>query len=471
MRRGRSVRTFVRGKGHDMRIGIVGAGLSGLATAFYVKRARPDAELVVFESNPGPGGAMHTEVIEGFRFEAGPNGFLTNKPDCLQLVQDSGAAEHLLPSSELARKRYIYTDRLHRMPESPPLFVKSKLLSWPQKLRMAGEVFVPARREGPEESLRDFGNRRLGAGFTSVFLDAMSAGIYGSTPDKLSVEAAFPLVVALEREYGGLFRGMIAKRKKEAGPGGVLTSTRGGISTLANHLRGVIQAEWRFSEPVQTVERAGARFRVTSAAGLTEVDRVVICATSYAAAGMVQPLDAELARRLAAIAYSPIADDFCGAPADPRRAVGQQHFPGPRAARLQEHSGAARRAAQPGAREPGRGGVDPHGPRGAGEIDGPHAGRRRDVRQALGPRHPELCARPHRQREGDLRPSCRDSRPVSELQRVSRHRDERLRAQQPGTRHAHCAGLPGDAVILAVVARSAPHRAVGMVEQDCVDRP
>jgi|PlaIllAssembly_1097288.scaffolds.fasta_scaffold03594_2 oxygen-dependent protoporphyrinogen oxidase len=290
-----------------MRIGIVGAGLSGLATAFYVKRARPDAELVVFESNPGPGGAMHTEVIEGFRFEAGPNGFLTNKPDCLQLVQDSGAAEHLLPSSDLARKRYIYTDRLHRMPESPPLFVKSKLLSWPQKLRMAGEVFVPARREGPEESLRDFGNRRLGAGFTSVFLDAMSAGIYGSTPDKLSVEAAFPLVVALEREYGGLFRGMIAKRKKEAGPGGVLTSTRGGISTLANHLRGVIQAEWRFSEPVQTVERAGARFRVTSAAGLTEVDRVVICATSYAAAGMVQPLDAELARRLAAIAYSPIA--------------------------------------------------------------------------------------------------------------------------------------------------------------------
>jgi len=290
-----------------MRIGIVGAGLSGLATAFYVKRTQPDAELVVFEANAGPGGAMHTEVIEGFRFEAGPNGFLTNKPDCLQLVQDSAAAAHLLPSSDLARKRFIYTDRLHRMPESPRLFAKSKLLSWPQKLRMAGEMFVPARREGREESLRDFGNRRLGAGFTSVFLDAMSAGIYGSTPDKLSVEAAFPLVVALEREYGGLFRGMIAKRRTEAGPGGVLTSTRGGISTLANHLRGVIEAEWRFNEPVQTVERVSAGFRITSAAGVTDVDRVVICATSYAAAGMVQPLDAELARRLAAIEYSPIA--------------------------------------------------------------------------------------------------------------------------------------------------------------------
>jgi oxygen-dependent protoporphyrinogen oxidase len=290
-----------------MRIGIVGAGLSGLATAFYVKRTRPDADLVVFEVNHRPGGAMHTEVIEGFRFEAGPNGFLTNKPDCLRLVQDSGAGEQLLPSSDLARKRFIFTDRLHRMPESPPLFIQSKLLSWPQKLRMAGEVFVPARRTGPDESLRDFGNRRLGAGFTSVFLDAMSAGIYGSTPDKLSVAAAFPLVVALEREYGGLFRGMIAKRKKEAGPGGVLTSTKGGISTLANHLRGVIEAEWRFNDPVQTVERVGAGFRITSTAGVAEVDRVVICATSYAAASMVQPLDTDLARRLAAIDYSPIA--------------------------------------------------------------------------------------------------------------------------------------------------------------------
>ena len=42
-----------------MRIGIVGAGLSGLATAFYLKRALPAAELVIFEANPAPGGAIY----------------------------------------------------------------------------------------------------------------------------------------------------------------------------------------------------------------------------------------------------------------------------------------------------------------------------------------------------------------------------------------------------------------------------
>jgi len=290
-----------------VRVGIVGAGLSGLATAFYLRRALPGAGLVIFESQPAPGGKLHTEEIEGFRFEAGANGFLTNKPDSLRLVEDSGATQYLLPSSELARKRYIYTDRLHRMPESPPLFAKSKLLTWPQKLRMLGELVVPARRDGADETLREFGDRRLGRAFTSVFLDAMSAGIYGSTPEKISVAAAFPLVVALEREHGGLFRGMLARRKTGAGPGGVLTSTTGGIGTLVRHLHGRIEAEWRFAEPVQAVERLGAGFRIHAARGTAEVDRVVVCATSYAAAGMLQPIDAELARRLAAIEYSPIA--------------------------------------------------------------------------------------------------------------------------------------------------------------------
>jgi len=290
-----------------MRIGIVGAGISGLATAFYLQRALPGVELAIFEASAQPGGALHTDEVQGFRFEAGGNGFLTNKPDCIRLVEDAGASALLLPSSDLARKRFIYTDRLHRMPESASLFARSKLMTLPQKLRMLGEFFVPPRRDGADESLREFGDRRLGPAFTSVFLDAMSAGIYGSTPDRISVKAAFPLIVALEQEHGGLFRGMLAKRKKEAGPGGVLTSTKAGISTLIRHLAGVIRAEWHFEEPVRAVERSGGGYRLHTAKGTTDVDRVAICSTSFAAAEMLASLDADIARRLAAIGYSPIA--------------------------------------------------------------------------------------------------------------------------------------------------------------------
>jgi protoporphyrinogen/coproporphyrinogen III oxidase len=290
-----------------MRIGIVGAGISGLATAFWVQRARPDWSLTVFEAAATPGGALHTDVLDGFRFEAGCNGFLTNKPDSLDLVRESGAGGLLLESSSAARKRFVYSGRLHPLPESPRAFLSTGLLSTAGKLRVLGELLVRPRRDGVDETLEEFGYRRLGREFTDVFLGAMTAGIYGSTPARLSVGAAFPLIAALEREHGGLFRGMLARRKRQAGPGGVLTSFRGGVSTFVDHLARTVRADWRLGAAVEAVERAGAGFRIHAHGAVTEVDRVAVATPAYAAARQLAGLDAELARNLARIEYSPIA--------------------------------------------------------------------------------------------------------------------------------------------------------------------
>lgn len=290
-----------------MRIAIVGAGISGLTAAFYLKRLRPDWQLSVFEAGLRPGGTMQTAEIDGFRFEAGGNGFLTNKPDSLQLVEDSGGKDLLLPSSDLARRRFIFDGALHPLPESPPAFLRSRLLSWPQKLRVAGELFVPARRDGGEETLQQFGYRRVGKGMTDVFLDAMTAGIYGTTPAKVSVEAAFPLVVNLEREYGGLFRGMLAKRRSGAGPGGILMSFKSGVATLVDHLRRSIDAEWQLGQPVAALERDGRQWRVESPAMSASFEQVVVGAQAHASAGMFAKSDPELASLMRRVEYTPIA--------------------------------------------------------------------------------------------------------------------------------------------------------------------
>ncbi len=290
-----------------MRIAIVGAGISGLATAFYLQRARPDWELLIYEVNPVPGGTMRTIERDGFYFEAGGNGFLTNKPDSLQLVRDAKAEHLLLPSSDLARKRYLFTDRLHRLPESPPAFIRSKLLSLPEKLRVAAEVFVPPKRDDSDETLQSFGYRRVGRAFTDIFLDAMTAGIYATTPERVSVNAAFPLVVSLERQHGGLFRGMIARRKRQAGPGGTLMSFKRGVGSFISHLQGVLRADWRLGAPVSRIVPDREGYRVLTLSSEDAVDRVVVAATAPAAAGMLKGLDAELANRLEGIDYSPIA--------------------------------------------------------------------------------------------------------------------------------------------------------------------
>jgi oxygen-dependent protoporphyrinogen oxidase len=290
-----------------MRIAIAGAGISGLATAFYLGRARPDWELVVFDAAPRAGGTINTVDVEGFLFEGGGNGFLTNKPDSLRLVEDSGAQTLLMPSSDAARKRFIFDGALHALPESPSAFLKTRLLTASQKLRVAGELFVPPRRDGPEESLQEFGYRRVGRGLTDVFLDAMTAGIYGTTPAKVSVKAAFPLVVELEQEHGGLFRGMLARRKRGPGPGGTLMSFRGGLGSFAEHLRQTIRGEWRLGEAVESIARDGAQWRVESSAGTGTYDRVAVAAQPYAAAAMFRQSDAELAALLGRIEHTPIA--------------------------------------------------------------------------------------------------------------------------------------------------------------------
>jgi oxygen-dependent protoporphyrinogen oxidase len=275
---------------------------------------------VVFEAQPQPGGTLQTVEINGFRFETGANGFLTSKPDCLQLIRDAGFEDRLVHNAPVARRRFIYTDRLHPLPESPPLFLRSELLSWCEKLRAAAEVFVRPRRDSGEESLRQFGDRRLGPAFTRVFLDAMAAGIHGSTPDRLSVQAAFPTVARLEREHGGLLRGMIARRGA-SGPGGGLASLSHGLGTLAQRLVELTPADWRLGDEVRSVERRPAGLQIIGSRSTAEVDQVVVCAPAFAAAGILAELDAELAVQLARIEYTPIAVvgfgyRSCPAPAD-----------------------------------------------------------------------------------------------------------------------------------------------------------
>ncbi|MCG5511256.1 protoporphyrinogen oxidase [Ectothiorhodospira lacustris] len=290
-----------------MRVAIIGAGISGLATAFYLQRARSDAEIVIYEANPHVGGTLHTIDIEGFRFEEGGNGFLSNKPDMLQLVTDCGAGDVLMRSQDASRRRFIYTDRMHPMPDSPGKFLKTELLNWPQKLRVMGELFIRPKRDDSDETLQSFGYRRLGKAFTDIFLDAMTAGIYGTTADRVSVKAAFPLVTELERKHGGLFKGMIARRKQSAGPGGVLMSFKGGMNALTEHLHKTIKAEWHLDTPVEAVVQEGKGFRVEAGDQSATVDQVILAVPAHVAARILAGLDQELERQLDAVNYAPIA--------------------------------------------------------------------------------------------------------------------------------------------------------------------
>jgi oxygen-dependent protoporphyrinogen oxidase len=307
-----------------IRIAVIGAGISGLAGAHAIRSLAADAglevEVVVLEKEPRTGGKIWSIRDEGYLCEWGPNGFLDNKPMTLELCDRLGIRSRLLRSDDNARKRFIYSGGvLHRLPENGPAFLRSGLLTWGGKARIAREFFVPPRRDDADETLADFARRRLGEEALAKLIAPMVAGIFAGDPETMSLQSCFPRIRQLEREYGGLIRAMLklARQKKAerkagqavasaAGPGGVLTSFLGGIQELTDataQALGVV----RTAAAVAEVVRKADGFELRLADGATVGAEVVVSAApAHALSGMVTGLDAELSRLLREIPYAPM---------------------------------------------------------------------------------------------------------------------------------------------------------------------
>jgi len=226
------------------KIAIIGAGISGLSAAYYIKKLCPGAFVAVLEKEDFAGGKMRTCRENGFLMEEGPNGFLDNKPHTLDLVAELGFSNRLFKSSDASRRRFIFLkNRLNRLPENPLRFLASRLMSVKGKARLLVEFFIKKGIPEHDESLHDFAVRRLGMEAAERLIDPMVSGIFAGDPKNMSLRAAFPRIYELERDYGGLFKGLIAvmkekKREKKrgtpAGPGGTLTSFTNGCRSSSS---------------------------------------------------------------------------------------------------------------------------------------------------------------------------------------------------------------------------------------------
>ncbi len=319
-----------------MRIAVAGAGLSGLSLCHSLqdklKAAGRQATITLFESEGRTGGKVQTVKDGGYIVEWGPNGFLNNKPDTLELCRRLGIDDKLLPSNDAARKRFIYAGgRLHLLPESPVAFLKSGLISWPGKLRLMAEPFVPPAPPDTDQTLADFARRRLGPEALEKLIGPMASGVFGGDPETMSLRSCFPAIHNLEQNYGGLFRGMLGKmreRKKgvapagaqksgPAGPGGVLTSFEGGLEVLTGSLQDAFKGDLLLGCPVRRVEKAeggGFLIQAGSGEGPIRADVFITASPAYSASEFLSALDPAISAVLDEITYAPMAVVTFGMP-------------------------------------------------------------------------------------------------------------------------------------------------------------
>lgn len=330
------------------RVAVIGAGVSGLAAAYTLARARqagaPVRELLI-EANPRLGGVIRTETVDGFVIETGPDSFLAEKPQAAAMARELGLGDDLMGSNDHARRTYIlHRGELLPLPDGlmflvPTRFwpmVTTPLLPLSTKIAAIRELFMrPGSGTRDDESVASFVKRHFGEAMVENIADPLLAGVYGGDSAALSVRSVLPRFWEMERQYGSLTRATLRAMRqrrtsppnRSGGPAGtgagssrklpLFMTLKEGLQQLTERLAAQIEPQRVFvRRRVSSLESAAGgpggagdscsrTFQINCEDGRAfDADAVILAVPAYLAGGLVANLDAALGELLAGVPYS-----------------------------------------------------------------------------------------------------------------------------------------------------------------------
>jgi oxygen-dependent protoporphyrinogen oxidase len=297
-------------------VAIVGGGISGLSTAYYLARAGVAATL--FERRERLGGVIVTETVDGCLIEGGPDSFLSAKPWAMELIAELGLASEVIGSNDHLRVTYLWKGRrLLPLPDGLMLMVPTRILpilttgvvGWRTKLLMGLEWFRRARpRASSDRSVADFVREHYGQEAVDYLAEPLLAGVYGGTPELLSVSAVLGRFVELEARYGSLTRGVLAERRKvaaQASAAPLFRTLKSGLGRLVEALSQAAAPAIQFHRgEAEALEATGRGFRLRVGGAWRDFSQVVLACPAFEAARLTASLDPALAELLRSIPYS-----------------------------------------------------------------------------------------------------------------------------------------------------------------------
>jgi len=276
---------------------VVGSGISGLSTAYRLKKLGYD--VIVYEKDDEIGGNIKTRSESGYTFELGPQTILADEK-VKSFFNDVGVKP--LKASPSSKNRYIYKKgKLIPLPLGLVSFLFSPLLSLSAKIKVLREPWAPAPVKN-EESVADFVRRRLGEEFLDYVVAPFISGVYAGDPQQLSVKYATRKIYELEKEYGGLIKGAI--KKKALGPKGELISFEGGLKSLIDKLAS--ELDIKTENVVLRIRRKDDRFILDTREGKVETKLLVISSPAYTASYLLKDLSWSASLEFDKIDYVPV---------------------------------------------------------------------------------------------------------------------------------------------------------------------
>ncbi|MFM7249261.1 MAG: protoporphyrinogen oxidase [Planctomycetaceae bacterium] len=316
----------------EPRVVVIGGGFAGLAAADRLTAAGAGPagaaapRVVLLDPAPALGGVVQTVRRDGWLVERAADNVLASRPEAIALFERLGLAAEIVPVRPEARRALVFhggrplpvpTGFRLLAPGDAAGIRATALLSDAGKARLLAERDVPARRDTDDESLESFAVRRLGREAFDRLVQPLVAGIWTADPSRLSMDAACPEFVAMEREHGSLsvaeerrLAGLSADHRGTGARYGQFVTLGGGLGSVVDRAVGRLAAAGVTLVP----ERAGSvtprpegGYRVAlvgPAGGCIDADGVVVALPSPAAASVLGSVDAALATDLAAIEHA-----------------------------------------------------------------------------------------------------------------------------------------------------------------------
>ena len=260
-------------------VGIIGAGLSGLATSYFL--AQHGIRSVLIEKSNRVGGLIQTGCLEGCVLEGGADSYLASKPAVTELARElPGLAEQIIGSNDAARRVFIVRDsKLVPLPRGMVMMVpgnwssalRSPLFSGETKLRFLKEALARPRIREKDVSVGEFIADHFGPELVDYVAEPLLAGVYGGYSAILSAPSVLPRFVGYERVYGSLIRAVREERRHASGSS-LFRSFSGGMQTLTDALAREANVHHAKAE---RVESRNGRWRVHYGQEQVDVDDLV----------------------------------------------------------------------------------------------------------------------------------------------------------------------------------------------------
>lgn len=292
---------------------IIGGGISGLATAFYLERHGISSLIV--EKSKRLGGLIKTDSLEGCTLEAGPDSFIATKPAVAKLTEELGpSGPSIIGSNDLARRVFIGRQgRLVPMPPGMSMMVpshwksalRSPLFSLTTKAGFLRELFLRPKKRSGDISVGEFVEDHFGNEVLRYVADPLLTGVYGGQVSELSARSVLPRFLEYEERQGSLIRAVRHDHQQATQKGSLFLSFAGGMQTLTDAIGACLSSTIStLHGEVSSIRKKGNSWQISVGSENIQADHVVFACPAYVAASLVEQVAIPLASDLHAIPYS-----------------------------------------------------------------------------------------------------------------------------------------------------------------------